>query len=311
MKVLLVGGAGYVGGGLVDLLSSKHDVIVYDNLLYEDSYLKNIKFVFGDIRDNSKISKYFKWADAVVWMAALVGDGACSINPNVTIDINLNTVKNLKKKFNKKIIFFSTCSVYGAQDKLLDETSEVKPLSVYATTKLEAEKVLKNTDAIIFRLGTLFGKGDDFSRVRMDLVVNTLVAKAIYEKKISVFGGEQYRPLLHVKDVAIAVEKSIKSKKSGVYNLHYKNMIIHQIANEVKKNFKNLIIKKINMKIQDLRNYRVSSKKAIAELGFKPKFDLKFGIQEMKKLILEKRIKDINNARYTNQIYLKKFKSLE
>lgn len=311
MKVLLVGGAGYVGGALTDLLSKKHDVIVYDNLLYEDSFLKDVKFIFGDIREKNKISKYFKWADVVVWMAALVGDGACSINPNITIDINLNTVKHLKRKFHKKIIFFSTCSVYGAQNKLLNENSDVKPLSVYATTKLEAEKILKDTDSIIFRLGTLFGKGDNFSRIRMDLVVNTLVGKAIYEKKINVFGGEQYRPLLHVKDVALAVEKSLKSNKSGIYNLHYKNMIIHEIANEVKKNFKGLLVNKVNMKFEDLRNYRVSSKKAYRELGFKPKYNLKFGIQEMKNLILEKRIKNINNERYTNQVFLKKFKDLE
>jgi nucleoside-diphosphate-sugar epimerase len=307
MKVLLVGGAGYVGGAIADLLRKKHEVIIYDNLLYEENYLKPCNFVFGDIRDNKKILKYYKWADIVIWTAALVGDGACSINPDITIDINVNTVKFLVKNFNKKIIFFSTCSVYGAREGVLDETSPTNPLSVYAHSKLQAEKILSSKNCIIFRLGTLFGIGDLFSRIRMDLVVNTLVAKAIYKKEITIFGGEQYRPLLHVKDVARAVNLAIKSKKKGVYNLHYKNLIIHQIADKIKQNFKNLKINKINMKFEDLRNYSVSSEKVKKDLKFKPKYDLKFGIKELKDLLNQKRIKDISNPRYTNQLYLKNF----
>jgi nucleoside-diphosphate-sugar epimerase len=307
MKVLLVGGAGYVGGAIADLLRKKHEVIIYDNLLYEENYLKPCNFVFGDIRDNKKILKYYKWADIVIWTAALVGDGACSINPDITIDINVNTVKFLVKNFNKKIIFFSTCSVYGAREGVLDETSPTNPLSVYAHSKLQAEKILSGKNCIIFRLGTLFGIGDLFSRIRMDLVVNTLVAKAIYKKEITIFGGEQYRPLLHVKDVARAVNLAIKSKKKGVYNLHYKNLIIHQIADKIKQNFKNLKINKINMKFEDLRNYSVSSEKVKKDLKFKPKYDLKFGIKELKDLLNQKRIKDISNPRYTNQLYLKNF----
>lgn len=307
MKVLLVGGAGYVGGAIADLLRKKHEVIIYDNLLYEENYLKPCNFVFGDIRDNKKILKYYKWADIVIWTAALVGDGACSINPDITIDINVNTVKFLVKNFNKKIIFFSTCSVYGARKGVLDETSPTNPLSLYAHSKLQAEKILSSKNCIIFRLGTLFGIGDLFSRIRMDLVVNTLVAKAIYKKEITIFGGEQYRPLLHVKDVARAVNLAIKSKKKGVYNLHYKNLIIHQIADKIKQNFKNLKINKINMKFEDLRNYSVSSEKVKKDLKFKPKYDLKFGIKELKDLLNQKRIKDISNPRYTNQLYLKNF----
>jgi nucleoside-diphosphate-sugar epimerase len=141
----------------------------------------------------------------------------------------------------------------------------------------------------------------------MDLVVNTLVAKAIYKKEITIFGGEQYRPLLHVKDVARAVELAIRSKKKGIYNLHNKNLIIYQIAEKIKKTFKKLKINKISMKFEDLRNYRVSSKKAIKELKFKPKYDLRYGIEEMKNLLNQNRIKDIDNPKYINQAYLKKF----
>jgi nucleoside-diphosphate-sugar epimerase len=307
MKILLVGGAGYVGGAITDLLKKKHNVIVYDNLLYEENYLKPCNFVYGDIRDSKKILQYYKWADVIVWTAALVGDGACSINPDITIDINVKTIKFLVKNFNKKIIFFSTCSVYGAREGILDEKSPTNPLSVYAHSKVQAEKILSKKNCIIFRLGTLFGIGDSFSRIRMDLVVNTLVAKAIYKKEITIFGGEQYRPLLHVKDVALAVELAIKSNKKGIYNLHHKNLIIYQIADKIKKTFKELKINKINMKFQDLRNYRVSSKKAVRDFKFKPKYDLRYGIEEMKNLLNQKRIKDIDNPRYTNQAYLKKF----
>ena len=119
----------------------------------------------------------------------------------------------------KKIVFFSTCSVYGAQDDILNETSPTDPLSVYASTKLEAEKILSDKNALIFRLGTLFGIGDSYSRIRMDLVVNVLTAKAINDKKLTVFGGRQFRPLLHVKDAARVIEESIRSENKGIYNL--------------------------------------------------------------------------------------------
>ena len=209
MKVLIVGGAGYVGGGIVDLLSKENEVTVYDSLIYENSYRKNVDFIFGDIRDYKKINNILDQYDAVIWLAALVGDGACAINPALTHEINSETVKNLAKNFKGKIVFLSTCSVYGAQEGILDESSEVNPLSEYASSKLIAEKYLADSDSIIFRLGTLFGIGDKFSRIRLDLVVNILTTKAYIDKKMSVFGGEQWRPLLHVKDVANAIALSL------------------------------------------------------------------------------------------------------
>ena len=211
MKILVVGGAGYVGGGIVDTLSKKNEITVYDSLIYESAYRKDVHFIYGDIRDYKKINSILNNFDAVVWLAALVGDGACSINPTLTHEINSETVKNLVKNFNGKIIFLSTCSVYGAQEGVLDENSEVNPLSEYASSKLIAEKYLEESDAIIFRLGTLFGISDQFSRIRLDLVVNILTTKALVDKKMSVFGGDQWRPLLHVKDVANAIEHNISS----------------------------------------------------------------------------------------------------
>ncbi len=308
-KILVVGGAGYVGGVIVDLLLLKknYEVTVFDNLLYESSYRKECKFIYGDIRDkkfySAKINQYY----AIVWLAALVGDGACAINPDMTNEINFLTLKKLCKVYKKRIIFISTCSVYGAQHGVLHEKSKVNPLSHYATSKLKCEKILKNKNSIIFRLGTLFGVSDNYSRIRMDLVVNTLSAKAFFEKKMSVFGGEQYRPLLHVKDVARAIEIAIRSKKKGIYNLSYKNMRIIDIAKEIQKYFKTSKIIKTKIKFQDARNYKVRNSKALRELSFKAIYNLKYGILELKKLLLEKRIKNFNDPRYTNQKYLEMF----
>ncbi len=308
-KILVVGGAGYVGGVIVDLLiKKKYDVTVYDNLLYEESFRKDCQFIFGDIRDNNFYKSDLKKYDSIVWLAALVGDGACSINPNLTDEINFKTLKKLIKVYKKRIVFISTCSVYGAQNGLLDEKSNVNPLSHYASSKLKCEKILEKSNSIIFRLGTLFGVSDNYSRIRMDLVVNTLSAKAFFEKTMSVFGGDQFRPILHVKDVARAIEVAIKSNKIGIYNLSYKNMRIIEIANEIKKHFKGSKIIKTKIKFQDARNYKVKNNKARKELKFKAIYDLNFGIKELKKLLTEKRIKNFNDPRYTNQKYLELFK---
>ena len=307
MKVLIVGGAGYVGGGIVDLLSKENEVVVYDSLIYENSYRKNVDFIFGDIRDYKKINNILDQYDAVIWLAALVGDGACAINPALTHEINSETVKNLAKNFKGKIVFLSTCSVYGAQEGILDESSEVNPLSEYASSKLIAEKYLADSDSIIFRLGTLFGIGDKFSRIRLDLVVNILTTKAYIDKKMSVFGGEQWRPLLHVKDVANAIAHTLDTQTNGVFNLHYKNFKIIEIANEIKNKISDVEIETTPLPFQDARNYQVSSDKLKDATGFQATVDLTQGINEMYELISSNRIKDINDPRYSNQNFLQKY----
>jgi len=307
MNILVVGGAGYVGGGIVDKLQQKHQVTVYDSLIYENEFRKNVNFIYGDIRDYSKLNKILKNYEAVVWLAALVGDGACSINPTLTYEINSDSVKNLVGNFKGKIIFFSTCSVYGAQEGVLNEESEVNPLSEYAKSKLVAEEILTNSDAIVFRLGTLFGIGDEFSRIRLDLVVNVLVTKALIDNKMSVFGGEQWRPLLHVKDVANAVDHTIESSLKGVYNLHYKNFKISEIADLIKEKISNVEIVTTPLPFQDARNYQVSSEKLKLASNFVAEVSLEKGIEEVFNLISSGRIKDINNPRYSNQNFLKTF----
>jgi len=308
MKVLIVGGAGYIGGALTDILmKTKHDLRVYDALLYEEAYLKQIPFVYGDIRDKKTLKKQLEWADAVVWLAALVGDGACALNPEISTELNQDMVRWLAENYDGRIVFMSTCSVYGEHDKMLDESAPTNPLSVYAETKLAAEDYLKDKNAIIFRLGTIFGLGDNHARIRLDLVLNTLTTRAIVDGKFKVFGGEQWRPLLHVRDAAQAVADNLETKHTGIYNLHNENVKIIDLAHEVKKIIPDLEMEIVDIKFQDARNYKVSSDKARKTLGFSPKLSTESGIKEVKKLIEDGRIKDVNNPRYSNQLYLTNF----
>ena len=307
MDILVVGGAGYVGGGIVDLLSKKYKVTVYDSLIYENSFRKDVDFIYGDIRDYQKLNPILKKYDAVIWLAALVGDGACAINPTLTHEINAETVDNLTKNFKGKIVFLSTCSVYGAQEGVLNENSSVNPLSEYASSKLVAEKYLEDSNAIIFRLGTLFGIGDQFSRIRLDLVVNILTTKALQDKKMSVFGGDQWRPLLHVKDVANAIDKTVDGDVNGIFNLHHKNYKIIELAEKIKEKIPDVVVETTPLPFQDTRNYQVSSEKLKAKTGFEALIDLDQGITEVYELIASNRIKDINDPRYSNQSFLQTY----
>lgn len=305
MNVLIVGGAGYVGGAVTDLIQeARNNVRVFDALLYEESYRKPVDFIYGDVRDIERLKPHLKWADAVVWLAALVGDPACALNPDVSVEINQEAVAQLAANFDGRIIFMSTCSVYGAQDKVLDEDSPLNPLSVYASTKLEAERYLAEKNAISFRLGTLFGVGDLFSRIRLDLVVNILTVRAHRMGTIKVFGGEQFRPLLHVRDAARAVVENLETSHTGVFNLHRQNVRIIDLAYQVRNHFPDLLIEQTEMPFQDTRNYRVSSDKAQNVLGFKAMSSIDDGIDEVKELLETGRLKDVDNPRYTNQGFL-------
>ncbi len=305
-NILIVGGAGYVGGAITDLIaSSNHRVRIFDNLLYEDSFRKEVNFVYGNILDREKLIPHLNWADVVIWLAAIVGDGACQLNPDLTIAMNQESVKWLAENYDGRIVFMSTCSVYGAQNKELDELSPLNPLSLYAATKLKSETYLKDKNAIIFRLGTLFGVGDLFSRIRLDLVVNILTVRAYTLGKISVFGGDQFRPLLHVKDVARAVLMNLETEHTGVFNLHRQNVRIRDLAYQVRNHFPDIIIEETDMPFQDTRNYRVTSEKAQKVFGFKSIHSIDEGIDELKFLVETGRIKDLDSKRYSNAAYLK------
>lgn len=293
--ILVVGGAGYIGGAVTDILS---DATVYDNLLYESEYRKDVPFILGDVRDIKKLKTQLDRADAVIWLAGIVGDGACATNPQLTHAVNTEAVKWLSENYDGRIVFPSTCSVYGAQDGLLDESSPTNPLSVYASSKLAAEEYLKDKNAMIFRLGTVFGVSDQYSRIRLDLVVNTMTARAYTEGKLKVFGGEQYRPLIHVRDVAQKMVNAVSSKDTGIKNLCVKNLKMFDLAQSVSE-ITGADIEAIDIKFEDARNYRVAE-------TVQSWRDVPLGIAEV--LSVMPRIKDPSNPRYSNAAYMEMFK---
>jgi nucleoside-diphosphate-sugar epimerase len=301
---LVVGGAGYVGGWLTDAaIEAGHDVRVYDLLLYEDRYLKEAPFIYGDILDHEHLRPQLEWADAVVWLAAIVGDPACALDPGLTRKINVESVRWLCHNFNGKIVFPSTCSIYGAQDGELDEDSPTNPLSLYAETKFEAERHLlsERPESLVFRLATLAGVGDTYSRIRLDLVVNLMVVRAAIFGKLQVFGGRQYRPFLHVRDVATAVIPHLESEICGVFNLGAENATILELAERVSRQVRGTAIEVVETPFQDTRNYRVSFKRAEAELGLEgPLSSVDGAIDQVGSLIAAGRVKDPSLAQFSN-----------
>ena len=306
MRVLVVGGAGYLGGAVTDaLLQSKHSLRVYDALLYEESYRKPVDFIYGDVRDWDALKPHVNWADAIIWLAALVGDGACKLNPEISVAINEEPLCWLAQTFKGRIIFTSTCSVYGAQHgTILTEHSPTLPLSVYATTKLAAERHLAQSNALIFRLGTLFGVGDQFSRVRFDLVVNTLTVLAFRTNKVTVNGGEQFRPLLHVRDAAKAIVDAISAPHTGVFNLLNQNVRIIDLAYQIRNHFPDVMIEHAELPMEDRRDYRVSNDKARTVLGFRPTHTIDDAIEDMGALLEAHRFLYLDSPRYANHLYL-------
>jgi len=307
-KVLIVGGAGYIGGFLTDYLTANDkEVTVYDNLLFESRFLKNCKFIKGDIRDSKKLDKIVHDYDVVVWLAGLVGDGACQVSPALTKDLNVDSFKWLVDNYEGKIVFPSTCSVYGMNNDLIGEDAKPNPLSLYAATKLEAEKyVLKNRpDSLVFRLGTLFGLGDRHSRMRLDLVANILSMRAAMGETLTVFGGEQWRPLLHVRDVSTAILHGLDNNISGIYNLSYKNFKITEVASEIKKVISDCKVDYVDMAFEDLRNYKVKNDKYL-NTGWKPQYNLQYGVKQISTLISEERIKDTGDEVYSNAAFMRR-----
>jgi nucleoside-diphosphate-sugar epimerase len=305
-RVLIVGGAGYIGGWLTNRIrDAGHDVRVFDVLLYEDQYLKDVDFVHGNVLEREALRPHLDWADAVVWLAAMVGDGACALDPDLTRAINIESVRWLRETFEGRIVFMSTCSVYGAQDGLLTEESPLNPLSLYAETKVEAERALAGSDAIVFRLGTIYGVSDAYSRIRMDLVLNLLTVKAILHGRISVFGGDQYRPLLHVRDVAEAVVPTLFSEHRGIFNLESENVTIRALAERITAFYPDVEAEFTDMPFQDLRNYRVASDKARDAFGFTPLLKVEDGIRQIAQVVMEGRVRDTSAPRYSNLDFLR------
>jgi nucleoside-diphosphate-sugar epimerase len=307
-KVLVCGGAGYIGGLTCDyLVRDGFDVTVYDNLLYENRFLKEIPFIYGDIRDTEELYNISKDFDTIILMAALVGDPACSVDYELTEEINYKAIKDFCDVVDddKHLIFMSTCSVYGAQDGILNEESITNPLSSYASTKLNAEKYVLEKGGTVFRLGTVFGLGDTYSRLRMDLVVNVLTMKAIKDGEITINGGEQWRPIIAVKDIAEYITEACKEKYSGIFILSKENVIIKQLGERIVNIIPNTKINYTEISFQDARNYKVDNAKSLSVFKYKPQVTVEDEVIKMMTIFKENRVNNMEDKVYHNGAYLK------
>jgi len=306
MNILITGGGGYIGTELVKVLSKKHNISVIDKFIFKTELPDNVAIYNKDIREINNVKDY----DTVIHLAGLVGTPSCHLDINKTIEINFLASSNIAeicKRDNAKLIFASSSVVYGEQPgEYLDETSRTVPFSLYGLTKLAAENsIMKLADdnfkPILFRKGSLFGLGN---RMRFDLFVNLFIAKGILNESITVFGGNQWKPCIHILDVCDAYQKAITSGEYGIFNLGGVNYRIIDIANIIKKEF-DININISEKDLYDKRDYKISSDKAGNYLGIKFDRDIKFAINEIKEAFDKNLIKDYNDPKYNNYKWLK------
>ena len=306
MRVLITGGAGYVGSLLSRKLISKgYQVRVMDALWYGKQPIdeclahEDFELVQDDIRNLTSTVRAMKDVDAVVHLASIVGMPASSIEPRTSEEINYLATKNIAELCQlhgiNTYIFSSTCSVYGSQpNKIITEKSRTQPLDYYSKQKFLSERAIGwlNTAPTILRFGTLFGLSP---RMRFDLVINLFIAKALQEKEITVFGGNQFRPFLHVEDAADSIIFALEKDLTGTYNVMSENFTIMDAARKIKE-LTNCDIK-ISNEDEDQRNYNVSADK-IKNIGFQPQKNVEFAYNQIKKSFDDGIIDD-----YTKKIF--------
>lgn len=302
-QVLLAGGAGYLGGAVLSLLErAGYEVTVLDSLLHSDAYLRRGRFLRGDVRDRATLAKALEGVDAVVWLAAIVGDPACHREPERAILVNQEAVRVLAELWPGRVVFTSTCSVYGEGlgAGVLGEEATCRPVSLYAVTKLGAEAYLARTRATILRLGTLYGASDPQARIRFDLVVNGMAARAVAEGRITVLGGSQKRPITHVRDVAQAILLALERDVLGTFNVASQNVTVAEIGAAVAEEVPGVDVEVVQKDFADPRSYWVSSERFRAAVPWSPRFDLREGVREVATLVREGRIRDWKAPRWTN-----------
>ena len=333
-KILITGGAGYVGLELIEnLLSKNFQVICYDNFLYKNILTikkfknKNFQYIKSDIRDLKTLSKILPKINTVIHLAAIVGDLPCKVIPDLSYEINfLSTISLAKlcKKYGvEKFIFASTCSNYGIVnlDIAAKEDSELNPTSLYAETKIDSELKLKkiankNMNIICLRFGTAFGISH---RTRFDLLLNSLLFEAMEYKSILVHSLDTWRPYIHVSDMANIIHallnKTLKDNfivfNAGFTSLNYKK---REIVQKIKRFLPNLTVK-IASDQTDFRNYRVDFSKIEKVINLKPEKDVEKGIIEFikkyksgkinKNTYVESNLKSLQNYLKKNEKFLK------
>lgn len=323
--ILVTGGAGYVGSGLLrELLSNGYVVTCVDNLLFGGESIldilhnKNFTFINCDINDINKFEEIFSKNnfDAVIHLAAIVGDPACKLNPELATKTNWNSSKWLIEKSKNsgvsKFIFASTCSNYGKMNDpsaYVDENSILSPVSLYAELKVKFEtfmlnemKKTQNFCPTSLRFSTVYGLSP---RMRFDLTVNEFTKDLALGKELVIFGEQFWRPYCHVKDFSNAFITVLKSTNEKVaYNVFNvgdtnENYTKKMLVDEIKKVIPDSKIKYVK-KNEDPRDYRVNCDKIKKELGFKISMTVPDGILEIKRLIQENLIKDPENQKYYN-----------
>jgi nucleoside-diphosphate-sugar epimerase len=327
-KVLVVGGAGYIGCGLVrDLLAEGYRVRVLDVLLYGDEAIRDLyhhpsfELVQGDFREVSPVVKAVKGVDAVIHLGAIVGDPACAISEDETLETNLAATRLLadvcRASSVSRVLFASTCSVYGAAQEVVDEKSELNPVSLYAATKIDSERVLLDAQGrdfhpVIMRLATAFGWSH---RPRFDLVVNLLTAKAAQEKKIVIFNGEQWRPFIHVRDISAAFRAALRAPlelvSGEVFNVgsDSMNLTLTELAAKIQEIEPGLEVEHITN--SDARTYRVCFDKIQERLGFTCQVSVEDGVTEIRQHLLAGAVSDYRDATYSNVQLVKQLQLIE
>lgn len=293
-KVLVTGGAGYLGSVIVDkLLNVGYEVIVLDKLLFNQTSLlqytsnPNFKFIYGDVRNEELLEKLCNEVDIIIPLAAIVGFPACAADPKLAKEINFDQIFNIVKfAKDKKILYPNTNSGYGigVGQTECTEDSPLTPISVYGQTKCDSENFLRaNTSAITFRLATVFGAS---SRMRTDLLVNDFVYKAITDKYIVVFEKSFKRNFIHIEDVASAflfMLKNYDKYKGEVFNvgLTSANLSKQELLEKIQSYVKDFAVSYNDYyEDPDKRDYIVSNAK-IEATGWKPEWDLDMGIKQL------------------------------
>ena len=295
-KIFITGGAGYVGAILTPYLLAKgHKVTVFDLMMFGENVLKensNLKIIKGDIRNTELLNRVLPGHDVVIHLACISNDPSFELNPTLGKSINLDAftplVEIAKKNLIERFIYASTSSVYGIKkEKDVSETMSLEPLTDYSKYKASCETILKkyeseNFTPITIRPATVCGYSP---RQRLDVVVNILTNLAYHKREITVFGGTQLRPNIHIKDMARAYEVLIeapKSKVSGeIFNAGYDNYSVLELASTVKK----VIGDDVNIKSSfsnDNRSYHISSKKIKKILNFEPKKTISDAVNDLK-----------------------------
>lgn len=327
-RVLVTGGAGYIGSHLVKFLLDKdYEVVVLDNGLFGyyslDSFHQNENFtlVKGDIRIKEDILKSLDKVNTIVHLAGIVGEPACSFDKDIAHSVNVSSTKLLlecavRKKV-ESFVFASSCSVYGYGKDPFTEESLLNPVDYYAETKISGEKIVESfqdeIDTTILRFATVYGLS---RRMRFDLAVNVMSANAAVNGYLNINGGNQYRPFVHCMDVAKAIEKivsfSSRNVKNQVFNIgsNKQNYKLSFLGEKIAKNIENTRIE-YNGEKEDDRSYFVSFDKAENILKFIPEKSIYDAVREIDFLFKTHLVTDHKNENFNNLKMAQKVQTIE